>query len=68
MVPGALMGLNLRRFLTSTKSMVEACKKSDANPGLELGVAMGVLGKQGRDKITVIASPGLVRWVRGASN
>jgi transaldolase / glucose-6-phosphate isomerase len=59
LVPGALMGLNLRRFLTSTKSMVEACKKSDANPGLELGVAMGVLGKQGRDKITVIASPGI---------
>ncbi len=62
MVPAAVMGLDLERFLERTQTMVEACSPSgtaDPNPGLLLGATMGVLGGRGRDKVTVIASPGI---------
>jgi transaldolase/glucose-6-phosphate isomerase len=63
MAPGAAMGLDLERFLTATLSMVHACGPDvppSENPGVELGVALGVAAsKLGRDKITVIASPGI---------
>ena len=29
------------------------------NPGVVLGTVLGVLGKSGRDKVTIIASPGI---------
>ena len=29
------------------------------NPGVVLGTILGVLGKSGRDKVTIIASPGI---------
>ena len=29
------------------------------NPGMQLGIVMGVLAKHGRDKVTLIASPGI---------
>ncbi len=42
--------------------MVQACGANVAaknNPGVLLGIALGVLAKAGRDKLTVIASPGI---------
>jgi transaldolase/glucose-6-phosphate isomerase len=40
--------------------MTEACKSpADQNPGARLGALLGTLGLAGRDKITVIASPGI---------
>lgn len=59
MVPAAAMGLDTDKFLASTKAMVEACKANENNPGLTLGVILGTAAKQGRDKLTIIASPGL---------
>jgi glucose-6-phosphate isomerase len=62
MVPGAVMGLDVQKFLKNTEEMVKACGASvaaDANPGVILGTIMGVGAKQGRDKITIIASPGI---------
>jgi len=59
MVPAAAMGLNVRRFLTGAHLMTQACRQHEANPGVELGCALGVLAKQGRDKVTIIASPGI---------
>jgi hypothetical protein len=56
------MGLDTGKFLSCTNEMVEACKASapvEQNPGVMLGLIMGSAAKLGRDKITLIASPGI---------
>jgi transaldolase/glucose-6-phosphate isomerase len=62
MVPAAAMGLDTGKFLQRTKEMVDACKDStpiEQNPGVMLGLIMGTAAKLGRDKITLITSPGI---------
>ena len=62
MVPAAAMGLDVGKFLNRTEEMVQACKPNvpvSENPGVMLGVILGTAAKMGRDKITVIASPGI---------
>jgi glucose-6-phosphate isomerase len=56
LVPGALLGIDLATLLLRAREMVEACGESDParNPGLALGLAMGVLAKNGRDKLTFV--------------
>ncbi|MEA2782854.1 MAG: transaldolase / glucose-6-phosphate isomerase [Rhodospirillaceae bacterium] len=61
-VPGAAMGLGIGRFLEDATEMVRACGAfvpPAQNPGVALGCVMGVLGRAGHDKVTVIASPGV---------
>jgi glucose-6-phosphate isomerase len=62
MVPAAAMGLDTGKFLQRTKEMVDACKAStpiEQNPGVRLGLIIGTAAKLGRDKITLITSPGI---------
>ena len=62
MVPAAVMGLDLKRFLDRTEEMVQACTSStpvEDNPGAVLGLILGTLGRSGRDKVTLISSPGI---------
>ena len=62
LVPAAAMGLDLRRFLDAAALMVRACGAGvppAQNPGVQLGAILGVLGKGGRDKVTIVASPGI---------
>src|SRR5208283_5088708 len=62
MVPAAAMGLDVEKFLKRTKEMVEASKPSAAveqNPGVMLGLIIGAAATMGRDKITLITSPGI---------
>jgi len=62
MVPAAAMGLDIDKFLQRTKEMVEACQPVtpvEQNPGVMLGLIMGTAAKLGRDKITLITSPGI---------
>jgi transaldolase / glucose-6-phosphate isomerase len=62
MVPGAVMGLDIEKFLKNTEDMVKACgaqAAADVNPGVILGAILGVAATQGRDKCTIIASPGI---------
>ncbi|UYZ57899.1 hypothetical protein [Hymenobacter latericus] len=57
LVPAALYGINIREVLERSVAMMQACGSNGAvahNPGLELGVALGVLAQQGRDKLTLI--------------
>jgi transaldolase/glucose-6-phosphate isomerase len=57
MVPAAIMGLDLSKFLQRTNEMVQACKPevpADQNPGTVLGVILGTLGNLGRNKVTII--------------
>jgi transaldolase/glucose-6-phosphate isomerase len=59
MVPAAIMGLDVAPILHSAQAMTKTCQ-ADAtpteNPGLVLGAIMGMLAKEGRDKVTLIAS------------
>jgi transaldolase / glucose-6-phosphate isomerase len=62
MVPAAAMGLDVGKFLKGTHEMVNACganSAADANPGVILGTILGVAANHGRDKITIITSPGV---------
>lgn len=60
LVPAAIMGLDVAGLLDSTQLMVTACGAGVTardNPGVWLGVVLGVAARQGRDKLTVIAPP-----------
>ena len=60
MVPAAVMGMDAPRFLDRADVMAIACSSClpvDKNPGVLLGLILGVAARNGRDKITLIASP-----------
>lgn len=58
MVPAVCLGMNLGAFFESASSMVEACNEPAAeNPGVRLGLALGVLAQNGRNKVTLMTSP-----------
>ena len=62
MVPAAAMGLDALKLLDSADEMAvssSSCLPADENPGVVLGVLLGVLAQGGRDKVTLIASPGI---------
>jgi transaldolase / glucose-6-phosphate isomerase len=62
MVPAAVMGMDVSKFLKNTQKMVEACGPDTdavANPGVILGTILGIATNQGRDKMTIITSPGI---------
>src|SRR5208283_4607228 len=62
MVPAAAMGLDTLRFLHLTEEMVAACKPAtpvEQNPGVTLGVILGTAANFGRDKLTLVTSPGI---------
>jgi transaldolase/glucose-6-phosphate isomerase len=62
MVPAAVMGLDVAKFLNNTQEMVQACSataSADVNPGVILGTILGTAANHGRDKITFITSPGI---------
>ena len=52
-VPAALMGIDIERLLTRAEEMAEACRGSEGNPGLELGLELGEGWREGRDKICI---------------
>jgi transaldolase/glucose-6-phosphate isomerase len=62
MVPGAAMGIDTGKFLEGAANMALACSSCstvEKNPGVLLGILLGTLAKGGRDKVTIIASPGI---------
>jgi transaldolase / glucose-6-phosphate isomerase len=62
MIPGAIQGLDIAKFLDRTEEMVKACGSSvpaDENPGATLGVILGAAQKLARDKVTIFTSPGI---------
>lgn len=61
LVPAALLGLDLERFLGRALEMRQACRNPDAraNPGVVLGAILGTGAKSGRDKLTLVISPEL---------
>jgi transaldolase / glucose-6-phosphate isomerase len=63
LVPAAIMGVDVAKFLDRTEAMVCACMPSvpvRENPGALLGTILGVAATQfGRDKVTIVTSPGI---------
>ncbi|MGH9747773.1 MAG: bifunctional transaldolase/phosoglucose isomerase [Candidatus Acidiferrales bacterium] len=61
-VPASIQGVDLPKFLDRVEEMVHACASvvpADENPGAILGVILGTLQKSGRDKVTIVTSPGI---------
>jgi glucose-6-phosphate isomerase len=67
LVPGALLGLDLRALLDAAAQMAEDTRSPSAdNPGLWLGVTLGALARAGRDKLTLVIEPRVARlgsWI-----
>jgi transaldolase / glucose-6-phosphate isomerase len=62
MIPGAIQGLDIAKFLDRTEEMVRSCGSAvpaSENPGALLGVILGASQKAGRDKVTIFTSPGI---------
>jgi transaldolase/glucose-6-phosphate isomerase len=62
MVPAAVMGIDAPKFLDGADVMAIACSSClpvDKNSGVLLGLILGVAAKNGRDKVTLITSPGI---------
>jgi transaldolase / glucose-6-phosphate isomerase len=62
MIPAAGMGVDVPMFAGLAEGMVHACSAKQPvkdNPGVVLGALLGSLALAGRDKITIIASPGI---------
>lgn len=65
MVPAAVMGIDVAQFLERAEEMAEACSSyvpAEKNPGLVLGTILGLFATRGRDKATIIVSPGLAAF------
>jgi transaldolase / glucose-6-phosphate isomerase len=59
LVPAATAGIDVRTFIRHALSMVRSCGPDvppSENPGVQLGLAMGLAGLDGRDKVTILAS------------
>jgi transaldolase/glucose-6-phosphate isomerase len=62
LVPAAAIGIDVPAFLATAARMVQSCSAytpPSQNPGVQLGTVLGVAGRHGRDKVTIIASPGI---------
>jgi transaldolase/glucose-6-phosphate isomerase len=62
LVPLALMGIDIDKFLARAGWMSAQCGPDvpvERNPGLVLGALMAQAALEGRDKLTIVADPGL---------
>jgi transaldolase / glucose-6-phosphate isomerase len=62
MVPAAIMGVDVPKFLDNAEVMVYSCSSCvpiEDNPGAVLGCILGELARNGRDKVTIVTSPGI---------
>jgi transaldolase/glucose-6-phosphate isomerase len=62
MVPAAIMGVDVARILDNAEVMATSCSSCvpiEKNPGVTLGLVLGALARQGRDKVTLVTSPGV---------
>jgi transaldolase/glucose-6-phosphate isomerase len=62
MIPAAAMGIDVARLLDRASGMVEACSPRtpvEENPGVVLGLILGLAAGGRRDKLTLVASPPL---------
>ena len=59
LVPAAAAGIDISSLIKHTLAMVRSCGADvppHENPGVQLGLAMGLAGLEGRDKVTISSS------------
>jgi len=59
LVPAATAGIDIRALIRHTLAMMRSCATDvppHENPGVQLGLAMGLAGLEGRDKVTILSS------------
>lgn len=59
LVPAAAAGIDVRSLIKHTLAMVRSCGADvppHENPGVQLGLALGLAGLEGRDKVTISSS------------
>jgi len=59
LVPAATAGIDVRALIRHTLAMMRSCGPDvppHENPGVQLGLAMGLAGLEGRDKVTITSS------------
>ncbi|QOZ71564.1 bifunctional transaldolase/phosoglucose isomerase [Bradyrhizobium arachidis] len=59
LVPAATAGIDVKTFIKHAQAMARSCGPDvppSENPGVQLGLAMGLAGLEGRDKVTILAS------------
>ncbi len=59
LVPAATAGIDVAGLLENTLAMVRSCGADvppHDNPGVQLGLAMGLAGLEGRNKVTILSS------------
>jgi transaldolase/glucose-6-phosphate isomerase len=54
LVPAVLLGVDVRAVLEAAEVAVHNCRLNDGNSGLWLGIALGELARNGRDKLTFV--------------
>jgi transaldolase / glucose-6-phosphate isomerase len=54
LVPAALIGVDVRAVLEAAEVAVANCQLKEHNSGLWLGIALGELARNGRDKLTFV--------------
>ncbi len=61
LVPAGLIGMELDTLLARAADMAAACASGAGaeNPGAWLGAVLGTLARAGRDKLTLVSSPGI---------
>jgi transaldolase/glucose-6-phosphate isomerase len=62
MVPAAVIGLDIDRLLANAQIMVRSCGPAvppTDNPGVVLGTVLAEAARAGRNKVTIVASPGI---------
>ena len=62
LVPAAVAGIDVVQLMKSARMMMHSCGPDvppPQNPGVMLGLALGAAALRGRDKVTLLASPGL---------
>jgi transaldolase / glucose-6-phosphate isomerase len=59
LVPAALLGLDLARYVARAAALAADCLESEVgkNPGVSLGLALAVAAQAGRNKLTLILAP-----------
>jgi transaldolase/glucose-6-phosphate isomerase len=63
LVPAAAIGADISTLLDRAEGMARRCATDDdGNSALQLGVMLGVLASEGRDKATLIAPPALASF------
>ncbi|HEX8828157.1 MAG TPA: bifunctional transaldolase/phosoglucose isomerase, partial [Xanthobacteraceae bacterium] len=65
LVPAAIAGLDVARLVELSRAMMRSCGPDvppAQNPGIELGIALGLSAARGRDKVTILTSAGIAAF------